>query len=249
MLVVVAALSLGVNTVLFWTFEHGSNPNVKDWFDVVWWWVVTSATVGYGDIVPMTWQGRVVGIVSILTGFFIYTSFVALIIEAAHEYLERRIRGTARVKASNHIVICEYTAIADELIQSIPKCPSLAGRDVVIISDLVERNPYPRYYFVCGVPISPASLVKANVAEADYVFIFANLRFADPDVKTMHTASRVLDLNSKARVFVEMVNPENDLLKYASRPLVPMDSRKLIELVLRNKMFDPEELIRSPGKV
>ncbi|MFA6272864.1 MAG: potassium channel family protein, partial [Patescibacteria group bacterium] len=97
LLVVVAAVSLGVSTGLFWMFEHGCNPNVKNMFDAIWWWVVTSATVGYGDIVPVTWQGRVVAIGSILTGFFIYASFVAIIAEAAHEYLERRTRGTAQV--------------------------------------------------------------------------------------------------------------------------------------------------------
>jgi len=80
------------------------------------------------------------------------------------------------------------------------------------------------------------------------VFIFANLRFADPDVKTMHTASRVLEMNSKAKVFVEMVDPRNDLLKYASRPLVAMDSRKLIEYVLKRKMIDPQEFVKETGQ-
>ena len=60
LVVIVAALSLGFNTILFWTFEHGCNPNVKGAFDVFYWWVVTSATVGYGDIAPMTWQGRII---------------------------------------------------------------------------------------------------------------------------------------------------------------------------------------------
>jgi hypothetical protein len=109
----------------------------------------------------------------------------------------------------------------------------------------VNRSPYPQHHFVCGVPISPQVLNRANVKDADYVFIFANLRFADPDVKTIHTASRVLELNSKAMVFVEMVDSRNDLLKYASRPLVAMDSRKLIECVLQNRMIDPEQMLKE----
>ena len=247
-LVVVAALSLGGNTFLFWTFEFGSNPHVKNFFDVIYWWVVTSATVGYGDIAPITWQGRVVAMETIVIGFFIFASFVAIIAEAVHEYLERRINGTAQINIRNHIVICEYTAIADELIQSLPQSSELANHEVVIVSDLVSRNPYPKHHFVCGVPISPSALKKANIGYADYVFIFANLRFADPDVKTMHTASRVLELNSTAKVFVELVNPGNDLLKYASRPLVAMDSRKLIEYVLQRKMIDPHELMKEIGR-
>lgn len=247
-LIVIAVLSLGINAMFFWSYEHGVNPNVKNIFDVFYWWVVTSATVGYGDIVPVTWQGRIVAIVTIVIGFFIFASFVAIIAEVVHEYLERHIKGTAKVEAQNHIVICEYTAIADELIQSLPQCSGLSGRDVVIVSDLVDRNPYPKYKFVCGVPVSPSSLGKACIEQADYVFIFANLRFGDPDVKTLHTASRVLEMNSKAKVFVEMVNPANDLLKHAARPLVAMDSRKLMECVLNGKMIDPYKMMKETEK-
>lgn len=247
-LIVVATLSLGINSILFWSYEHGVNPNVKNLFDVFYWWVVTSATVGYGDIAPITWQGRTVAIVTIVIGFFIFASFVAIIAEVVHEYLERHIKGTAMVDAHDHIVICEYTAIADELIQSLPQCPGLADRDVVIVSDLVDRNPYPKHNFVCGVPISPSALRKASIENADYVFIFANLRFGDPDVKTLHTASRVLEMNSKAKVFVEMINSANELLKHAARPLVAMDSRKLIEYVLNRKMIDPHELMKEIEK-
>lgn len=239
LLLIVAAVSFLINTVLFWVFEHGRNPEVRNLFDAIWWWVVTSATVGYGDIVPVTWQGRAVGIFAIITGFFIYINFVAIITQSAHEYLERRSRGIVQIKARNHIVICEYTAIADEFIQSLPECVDFAGCEIVIVSDLVSRSPYPQHHFVSGVPINPAALRQANIEHADYVFIFANLRFADPDVKTMHIASRVLNLNPKAMVFVELIDPGNDLLKYAPEKLIVMDSRKLIEYVLRGEKIDP----------
>lgn len=238
-MLVVAAISLLINTFLFWIFEHGRNPEIQNIFDVIWWWVVTSATVGYGDIVPLTWQGRTVAIFAIITGFFIYINFVAIITESVHEYLERRSRGTAQVKARNHIVICEYTAIADEFIQSLPKCPGFTDREIVIVSDLVLRNPYPQHHFVSGVPINPAALRQADIEHADYVFIFANLRFADPDVKTMHIASRALGLNPNVKVFVELIDPRNELLKHAPKELVVMESYRLIESVLRDRKIDP----------
>lgn len=241
----VLAISLTSATGLFWLFEHGVNPNVHNLFDAAWWWLVTSATVGYGDIVPVTTGGRLVGVVTIITGFLIFTGFVALIMESAHNYLERRERGMAQVDLKHHVVLCEYTAVTDELIQTLPDCKGFENKAIVIISDLVTRNPYPQHHFVCGVPINPACLKRANVQHADDVFVFANLRFGDPDVKTMHTASRVRKLNPQATIFVEMITPGSELLKYGTGSFIPMDSRKLMEAVLSGKLLDPNDWIRT----
>ncbi len=234
----VALVSLAITAPLFWWFERGTNPAVRKPFDVIWWWVVTSATVGYGDIVPTTTAGRVVGIATIIMGIFVYTNIVATIAESAHAFIERRHRGTARVSARNHIVLCEYTSIADEFIQAFPSCPGLADKEIVIVSNLVARNPYPQHHFVAGVPINPAALRQANIEEAESVYVFANLRFADPDMKTIHVASRVMALNPSAQVYVEMVDPNNDLLKIAPQ-LIVMDSRVLLETILRREPIDP----------
>lgn len=245
LLIVVLVVSLSSTTGLFWFFEHGTNPNVKTLFDAAWWWIITSTTVGYGDIVPISYGGRLVGVITVVAGFLICTSFVAVIMESVHAYLERRERGTAQVKINHHVVLCEYTAVADELIKYLPSCNGFANRPVVIVSDLVSRNPYPQHYFVCGVPINPASLRLANVPHADYVFVFANLRFADPDVKTLHTASRVRDLNPHSTIFVEMVNPNNELLRAVSESFIPLDSKKLMEAVLTRKHLDPNDWLNK----
>lgn len=43
-----------VSGVLFYAAEHGTNENVNNIFDGIWWAVVTLATIGYGDIYPVT---------------------------------------------------------------------------------------------------------------------------------------------------------------------------------------------------
>jgi voltage-gated potassium channel len=245
----VATVSLAVTTFLFWHFEHGQNPKVHYALDVIYWWVVTSATVGYGDIVPVTWQGQLVAMVAIITGFFVFANAVAMVAETVHGYLDRRAMGKAQVEARNHIVICEYTAVADELVQSLPLCPELKDKEVVIISDLVQQNPYPQYHYVSGVPINPATLKMGNTQYADYVFVFANLRFGDPDVKTLHIASRVRHLNPRATIFVEMVDPQHKLMEHAAvKGLIAMDSHEMMEYVLRDQTIDIGILLEKARK-
>ena len=246
LLTLVATASLLLSTILFALFER-DNPAIRNLGDVAWWWVVTSATVGYGDIVPTTGAGRLVGIFTIVTGFYIFANVVAITAESVHAFFERRIRGTARVDCRHHIVICEYTAIADELIHSLPGCAELASRDVVIVTDLVHRNPYPQHRYVSGVPINPAALRLAAIELADYVFVFANLRFADPDVKTLHIAQRVADLSPQATVLAEIVDPHNDLLQHAPAGMIVMESRELMRAVLRDRRIDPLLWIRRAG--
>lgn len=241
----VGGISLGVGVMLIMLFEAKQNPGITTVFDAVWWWVVTSTTVGYGDVVPVTHAGKVVAICSIIAGFYIYTNIVAIIAESVQGFFERHERGTAQIECVGHLLLCEYTALADELIQRLPTTPGFAGLPVAIATDLVERNPYPEHSFVRGVPINPATLQRANCGRARFVFIFANFRFADPDVKTLHIASRVRDQNPDATIFVEMVDENSDLLRFAPEKLVVIPSRKVMEHVLQHQPFNPLDWLQE----
>ncbi len=58
-------------------FEHGSNPGFSGIHDGIWWAFVTMTTVGYGDIVPVTFAGRVVGVVTMVFGIALYSLVIA----------------------------------------------------------------------------------------------------------------------------------------------------------------------------
>ncbi|MGZ8250455.1 potassium channel family protein [Methylomagnum sp.] len=234
-LAILAIISFIISVTLFWTVEHQYNHKIRNLLDVIWWWFVTSATVGYGDVVPVTLAGRVVAVFTIVTGFIIYTYMVGIIVDSAHEFMEGRDCGKNPLKLKDHIVICEYTSMADELLQSLPTIPEFSHLNVAIVTDLVTHRPYSEYEFVFGVPINPLNLKKASVESARYVFVFANMRFTDPDVKTLHIALRVLDLNPKASIFVEIVNVQDELIRYIPDNIIVMPSRELMKTILMER--------------
>lgn len=75
-LVIVTGASL-----LFYV-EHGKNPNIHSLLDTIWWAVATVTTVGYGDITPMTAEGKIVGIGMMIIGTALFWSYTALFADA-----------------------------------------------------------------------------------------------------------------------------------------------------------------------
>lgn len=76
LLVVAAAalLMLTVGTIAI-AFVEAPNPDasIETGGDAIWWALVTIATVGYGDMVPITPAGRLVGGFMIVVGVAVYT--------------------------------------------------------------------------------------------------------------------------------------------------------------------------------
>lgn len=106
------------------------------------------------------------------------------------------------------------------------------------MTDLVQVQPYPQHHFVRGVPISPSALKQASIADAAIIFVFANVRFLDPDLKTLHTVSRIRQLNPTAKLHVELADPKLDLAKYLGADVVIRPSRDPLESVLQKRGLD-----------
>ena len=73
--VILAAGSAGV-----WLVEKDSNGAIDHYGDAAWWAITTVTTVGYGDIAPVTTEGRLIAAVLMVTGiaaFGVVTANVA----------------------------------------------------------------------------------------------------------------------------------------------------------------------------
>lgn len=74
---VLAAILLGAAGVF--VFEAGQNRSVGTFGDAVWWATVTATTVGYGDVSPVTTEGRIVAVLLMFTGIGFIGIFTATV--------------------------------------------------------------------------------------------------------------------------------------------------------------------------
>lgn len=67
-------------TVAVYQLEKAQNAQIKTYFDALWWGISTITTVGYGDILPQTFGGRLIAIVLMYTGTALFISFTGILV-------------------------------------------------------------------------------------------------------------------------------------------------------------------------
>jgi voltage-gated potassium channel len=68
-----------ISGVAVYLAEVGHNPEVTSLWDALWWAVVTVATVGYGDVSPITPEGRLAAAFLIVVGITLWAAITGTI--------------------------------------------------------------------------------------------------------------------------------------------------------------------------
>jgi len=85
------------------------NPHIHNLFDAFYWALVTISTVGYGDIVPVTPEGRAVSMLIIATGVGLIAFITSVIVSAFSERILREEKVFQDMSKKRHLtVLCGY---------------------------------------------------------------------------------------------------------------------------------------------
>lgn len=186
----------------------------------IWWALVTLTTVGYGDVVPTSLGGRLVGAGLMLGGVLSLSLLTATVASVFVERKFRRERGLEAIKTANHIVILGWhydgEVLLDQLLRRLP-----SPMPVVLVNKLPpeqlerlkERYPTFEVHYLWGDPSREEILQKANVHLAFKALILADRQEGETaeqvDQRTLLTVLTIKSMNANIRVLAELLRPEN----------------------------------------
>ena len=193
-------------SLAFWVFE----PKVS-FADSLWWAVVTSTTVGYGDISPATFGGRMVGVLLMLSGIGFLGILTATV---AGIFVENRImisKGLKEVEVSGHYLICGWSFEGSKVVDEFRADEKSKDAPIVILANLPERPIEGEgIHFVRG-RVDRENLEKANAGKARAALLINDDRFAPEvrDAKVIMDTLTIKNLYPELYVCVELLDQKN----------------------------------------
>ena len=87
----IVAVLLVISAALMHMLEHDAQPDAFGSIpDAMWWAVATLTTVGYGDVVPVTVMGRIVGSLVMVLGIGVFVLWTSIFAAGFMEELRKR---------------------------------------------------------------------------------------------------------------------------------------------------------------
>ena len=80
----------------FYKLEREVNPQVDSYGDALWWAICTVSTVGYGDIVPITGLGRVIGAILIIFGVMFFLTWTAVLAGLISSFISPKFKSRSK---------------------------------------------------------------------------------------------------------------------------------------------------------
>ncbi|XP_067946179.1 calcium-activated potassium channel slowpoke-like isoform X2 [Watersipora subatra] len=203
-----------------WTEFSNAQP-IKFW-ECVYFILVTSSTVGYGDIAARTALGRIFMVFIIMGGMIIFASALPEIYE--HVTTGSKYSGRYRCeKGKKHIVVCghiTYDSVSNFLSDFLHKDREDVDVEIVFIDkrvpDLDLEGLFKRHFtqveFYMGSVMNANDLERVATRDADACLILANKYCEDPDAEDAANIMRAISIKnyySELKVIIQLMQYHN----------------------------------------
>ncbi|MBY3551872.1 ion transporter [Modestobacter lapidis] len=139
-----------------------------------WYFVVTAATVGYGDFFPVSTAGHVVGTYVIVGGIVTLTLLFTRLADYLQSVRGKRLRGVVGLDLADHVVVLGYTPGRTERMLAELAAEGRASIALCAWDGDVPQNPVPEQQavsFVRGDLTNVDVMTRASVARARTVIV------------------------------------------------------------------------------
>ncbi len=175
---VIVFVVYGVLLTILLDLERGHpDSKINTVQDALWYLVETLTTVGYGDALPMTYWGRMIGFIFLFSSFGVYGFIIGQIANFMTTLKEQKELGLGGTRFVGHVVIIGW----NEFGQSVVGTLVAAGRQVAVVTKDRTSISFIHEYYPEGEVFTLYSdynnfemLDKVNLKEASIVFINFN---------------------------------------------------------------------------
>jgi voltage-gated potassium channel len=235
-----ASMVIFVSSVLIYVME-ANNPQspIKTLYEAFYWSIVTISTVGYGDVVAVSNEGRFVAVIVILAGIAVLAFTTSLFVSAFTEKLEdikesKTIQDVSRTKKV--YIICGYENIAKEVAKKL-----LDAKFNLIIMDSsherVENAKKDGFRALNYNPGSVDSYKKLNVDLSTQVKAILCLR--EDDVENVYTALTVRSICDDVYIMSILINKTNKKMLINSGVNELLYDKEFVGLVAKEYVGQP----------
>lgn len=261
-LLMFSSVVIFVSSVLIYVMEaHNTASPVNTFFDALYWSIVTISTVGYGDIVPVTTEGRTVAAFVIIAGISVLAFTTSIIVSAFTEKLDeiREIKTIDNIRKLKHFyLICGYESVAQEVARKLKD----SKISIIVLDEDMDRVNSAKKDGLIAINYDPGNIESYKKIGVDLnTQVDSILCLRENDVENVYTTLTVRSISKNVNIISLLMDDANrNKLKFAGaneilypKGLVGMISKELIgrpvafEVIhaLRNDYYgvDVEEIL------